>query len=198
MNAHPPRVRWHVETYDPLAAEWSSGTPLSDRQTAITEMARRDRIQPTWPDGTPRQRRIVLETTTHTDLTTDPGPLRLPNGGFVLTDHAEQDLGALPDRTPDGRPAIRLIVGSYEVGHAESTVPLDQLEEVIAGLREIARQQGGAAPGRRRLTELEHDRAWHAIEGTASEDGADPGTVLAAVLHALGIDPPRGAEEAGA
>lgn len=45
---------------------------------------------------------------------------------------------------------------------------------------------------RRQLTELEHDAAWHAIEGTAAEEGADPGTVLAAVLRALDIDPPTG------
>lgn len=45
-------------------------------------------------------------------------------------------------------------------------------------------------PDRRVLTELEHDAAWHAIEGTASEPSADPGTVLNAVLRALGIDPP--------
>ncbi|MGP3684121.1 hypothetical protein ACTVZO_05305 [Streptomyces sp. IBSNAI002] len=44
---------------------------------------------------------------------------------------------------------------------------------------------------RRRLTELEHDAAWHAVEGTACEEGADPGTVLAAVLRALNIDPPE-------
>ncbi|WP_369778861.1 hypothetical protein [Streptomyces sp. R33] len=69
-------------------------------------------------------------------------------------------------------------------------VSLDRLEEVIAGQRDMARQAGGAPPFRRRLTELEHTAAWHAIESTAGEDGADPGTVLAAVLRALGIDPP--------
>lgn len=42
----------------------------------------------------------------------------------------------------------------------------------------------------RTLTPQEHDRAWHAIEGGIGEDGADPGTVLAAVLHALNIAPP--------
>ncbi|MFF4644932.1 hypothetical protein [Streptomyces sp. NPDC001389] len=45
-------------------------------------------------------------------------------------------------------------------------------------------------PTRRRLTELEHDRAWHAIEGLNWEAGPDPDTVLNAVLAALGIDPP--------
>ncbi|QLJ06815.1 hypothetical protein HZZ00_37950 (plasmid) [Streptomyces sp. NEAU-sy36] len=42
----------------------------------------------------------------------------------------------------------------------------------------------------RTLTESEHNRAWHAIEGAAGQEGADPGTVLNAVLRALGINPP--------
>lgn len=45
-------------------------------------------------------------------------------------------------------------------------------------------------PIRRQLTELEHHAAWHAIEGAAGEDGADPDTVLNAVLAALDIDAP--------
>ncbi|WP_327169524.1 hypothetical protein [Streptomyces subrutilus] len=48
----------------------------------------------------------------------------------------------------------------------------------------------GPGPSPRRLTEAEHDAAWHAIEGTAGDPGTDPGTVLAAVLRALNIDPP--------
>lgn len=55
----------------------------------------------------------------------------------------------------------------------------------------------GSNPGRV-LTLLEHDAAWHAIEGAAGEEGADPGTVLAAVLHALGIDPPADEDEMAA
>ncbi|WP_335936653.1 hypothetical protein [Streptomyces sp. PTD5-9] len=43
---------------------------------------------------------------------------------------------------------------------------------------------------RRTLTEAEHHRAWHAIEGAAGEPGADPGTILAAVLAALDITAP--------
>lgn len=49
---------------------------------------------------------------------------------------------------------------------------------------------GPATAPRRRLTELEHTAAWHAIEGAAAEEGADPDTVLNAVLRALDIDPP--------
>ncbi|MFE7370120.1 hypothetical protein [Streptomyces anulatus] len=53
-------------------------------------------------------------------------------------------------------------------------------------------------PARRRLTPNEHDRAWYAIEGSAGEDGADPDTILNAVLHALRIDAPTAAEEQAA
>lgn len=43
---------------------------------------------------------------------------------------------------------------------------------------------------RRRLTEAEHDRAWHAIDGLDWQAYPDADTVLNAVLAALGIDPP--------
>ncbi|MCY0960831.1 hypothetical protein [Streptomyces sp. H27-H5] len=145
MTAHPPRTRWHVETYDPLAAEWSSGLPLPTKQAAIEKRTRLDKQYPTFRTGAPCQRRIVLETTTFIDLDVDPIAC-FPQGGFVLTDHAGQDLAAVPDQTPDGRPAMRIGVGSCEVGHAETTVPLDRLEEVIAGLREMARQQAADQP----------------------------------------------------
>lgn len=43
---------------------------------------------------------------------------------------------------------------------------------------------------RRRLTQREYSAVWHAVEGAAGEEGADPGTVLHAVLERLGIDTP--------
>ncbi|GAA1779463.1 hypothetical protein [Luedemannella helvata] len=91
-----------------------------------------------------------------------------------------------------GRPAVLLILGTDgEDDTASLRVPLDRAEEAASGIRDMARQAGGAAPApRRRLTELEHTAAWHAIEGTAAEEGADPDTVLNAVLRALNIDPP--------
>ncbi|MFD4795078.1 hypothetical protein [Streptomyces anulatus] len=47
-------------------------------------------------------------------------------------------------------------------------------------------------PGRRVLTESEYSSAWHAVEGAAGEVGADPATILYAVLRALDIAaPPR-------
>ncbi|MFI2084353.1 hypothetical protein ACH43Y_28840 [Streptomyces rubiginosohelvolus] len=55
-----------------------------------------------------------------------------------------------------------------------------------------------AEPACRRLTPNEYDRAWHAVEGSAGEEGADPGTVLHAVLRALRIDAPTPAEEQAA
>ncbi|HEY6115778.1 MAG TPA: hypothetical protein VI172_07445 [Candidatus Dormibacteraeota bacterium] len=42
----------------------------------------------------------------------------------------------------------------------------------------------------RTLTEGEYSAAWHAVEGAAGEEGADPATVLHAVLDRLGIARP--------
>ncbi|MGW1154518.1 hypothetical protein ACWD45_24940 [Streptomyces rubiginosohelvolus] len=75
-----------------------------------------------------------------------------------------------------------------------------------AGLRALADDAAAgvqpptseAQPARRRLTPNEYDRAWHAVEGSAGEPGADPGTVLHAVLRALRIDAPTPAEEQAA
>ncbi|MFE2967541.1 hypothetical protein ACFXKC_28485 [Streptomyces sp. NPDC059340] len=47
----------------------------------------------------------------------------------------------------------------------------------------------------RTLTESEYNAAWHAVEGAAGEEGADPGTVLHAVLDRLGIALPGAAEQ---
>jgi hypothetical protein len=68
---------------------------------------------------------------------------------------------------PDGWPA------SKEVGP----------HDVAEVLRELL-----ATPPRRTLTPNEYDAAWHAVEGAAGEEGADPGTVLHAVLNRLGIE----------
>lgn len=167
-NAHPPRVRWHVETYDPTAAEWSSGLPLLDRQAAIAKLARLTEHYPKWADGTACQRRLVLETTTFEDLSADVSHLaRFPKSGFVITGVGGQDFAAIPDRTPDGRPAIRLCTGSSETGHAEATVPLDQLEEVIAGVRDMARQAG-----RLRVHLGDQDVTEHVVNPAAALAGA--------------------------
>jgi hypothetical protein len=59
----------------------------------------------------------------------------------------------------------------------------------------VLRQNLAGPEGERRtLTESEHNRAWHAIEGAAGEEGADPGTVLNAVLRALDLNPPAAAD----
>ncbi|MEV6569964.1 hypothetical protein [Streptomyces sp. NPDC051577] len=71
---------------------------------------------------------------------------RFPKSGFVLPCPDGQDLVALPGRLPDGRRTICIGTGSEDTGHAQAAVPLDRLEEVIAGLREIARQQAADQP----------------------------------------------------
>jgi hypothetical protein len=65
-------------------------------------------------------------------------------------------------------------------------------DEDRAALETFRRMAAEEQP-RRTLTPDEHTRAWHAIEGTAGEPGADPGTVLAAVLRVLDIDAPPSA-----
>lgn len=110
---------------------------------------------------------------------------------FEFTDPDGDRLVAEPARRDDDIPAVALMVLNGTAGGATLHVPLAHLEEVVAGLRDMARQTGGQppVPARRTLTEGEHDRAWHAIEGLDWDD-ADPDTVLNAVLAALGIDPP--------
>lgn len=57
--------------------------------------------------------------------------------------------------------------------------------ELAAVLR--ANLAGPDGEQRRVLTPNEYDAAWHAVEGGAGEEGADPGTILHAVLDRLGI-----------
>ncbi|MDR3084426.1 MAG: hypothetical protein LBV60_26515 [Streptomyces sp.] len=68
---------------------------------------------------------------------------------------------------------------------------LPELREALAMTAQFAQQR--IAAGERKpivLTPAEHDRAWYAIEGAAGEPGADPGTILRAVLGALRMLPP--------
>lgn len=67
--------------------------------------------------------------------------------------------------------------------------PVDVFHDQCMARAEAERQQQTAAP-RRTLTAREYTSAWHAVEGAAGEEGADPATVLNAVLTVLGIDPP--------
>jgi hypothetical protein len=73
-------------------------------------------------------------------------------------------------------------------------------QDVARELRRMAdeAQQPETQAARRVLTPNEHDRAWHAIEGAAGDPGADPGTVLNAVLRALRIDAPTAEDEQAA
>lgn len=65
-EAHPPSSRWSVETYDPVAEEWAPGSRYPSRADALERYLGISSSRPMWRDGTPVQRRIVRETTTHT------------------------------------------------------------------------------------------------------------------------------------
>ncbi|WP_329615634.1 hypothetical protein OG244_23255 [Streptomyces brevispora] len=74
----------------------------------------------------------------------------------------------MPDTTPS-RPAMTMREIRDRLGHTQpDTTPAD----------------------RRTLTADEYSSAWHAVEGSTGEPGADPATVLAAVLRVLDINPP--------
>jgi hypothetical protein len=77
---------------------------------------------------------------------------------------------------------------------------LPELRNALTAAAQYAQQRvtGGDVQPPRVLTPGEHDRAWHAIEGAAGEPGADPGTILSAVLAALNIQPPSAEDEQAA
>jgi hypothetical protein len=78
--------------------------------------------------------------------------------------------GGNPD---DGFASYPVEANAEFAAHARADVP--------ALLAEVRRLRT------RTLTEGEYDAAWHAVEGAAGEEGADPATILHAVLDRLGI-----------
>ena len=64
-EAHRPRNRWFVETYDNLAGEWAPGTRYLNRHDAVDRYETLTEQRPTWRDGTPVRRRLVRETVTY-------------------------------------------------------------------------------------------------------------------------------------
>lgn len=72
---------------------------------------------------------------------------------------------------------------------AASTPPVAPLAaSQPSGVSESAQSPTGAPTGpHRTLTPNEYSAAWRAVEGSAGDEGADPGTVLHAVLDRLGI-----------
>ncbi|MFJ7004185.1 hypothetical protein ACIQU7_24035 [Streptomyces albidoflavus] len=76
------------------------------------------------------------------------------------------------------------------------TARLPELSRALAGaIRDAERRATGRGQRPRVLTLAEHDRAWHAVEGAAGEPGADPDTILNAVLAVLGIKTPEATTE---
>lgn len=95
----------------------------------------------------------------------------------------------------EGDRALREFLGAEvsagTAAPAPAVVPLavSQPSEAPVEGETAARASAGRTEGpRRTLTPNEYDAAWHAVEGAAGEEGADPGTILHAVLNRLGID----------
>ncbi|MEU6462183.1 hypothetical protein [Streptomyces sp. NPDC046976] len=111
-------------------------------------------------------------------LTVDPGNTWTT---FEVTRQANDD---------DPAATVRVVVLTGRVS---------ELRQALMAAAQFARQRAaGDVRKPRVLTPGEHDRAWHAIEGAAGAPGADPGTILRAVLTALGIEAPSAEDEQAA
>lgn len=85
-----------------------------------------------------------------------------------------------------GRPrAVCLAASEATIAPLAASQPSEASVEGETGERAATGRTGDP---RRTLTPNEYDAAWHAVEGAAGEEGADPGTVLHAVLDRLGIE----------
>lgn len=93
-EAWPPRERWRVEFYDPLAKEWDPGIAFSDRERARERLDNVATYSPRWGDDTPTKRRLVRETTTWT--------VEEDDGTWVLSpeDQAAETHAAADEETP--------------------------------------------------------------------------------------------------
>ncbi|MFI8206675.1 hypothetical protein [Streptomyces sp. NPDC085937] len=111
-----------------------------------------------------------------------------------VTDHTGETLTVLPGSTWTTFEAARLedqYGATAAVRVVVLTARLPELRRALTSTAQFAQQRIAAAARKPYvLTPAEHDRAWHAIEGAAGEPGADPGTILRAVLGALQILPP--------
>ncbi|GAA2439168.1 hypothetical protein [Streptomyces glaucus] len=113
---------------------------------------------------------------------------------YRATDHTGDSLSVTPGATWTTFTVTRQANDDDEAAAVPVVVltgRLPELRDALATTAQFAQQR--IAAGARKpyvLTPAEHDRAWHAIEDAAGEPGADPGTILRAVLGALQILPP--------
>ncbi|MFI5990333.1 hypothetical protein ACIBAC_00565 [Streptomyces sp. NPDC051362] len=139
----------------------------------------------------------------------DAGSLR-PKRQFRAVDHTGDVLTVWLDSTWTVFEVTRKANDDEEAAAVRVVVltgRLPELRRAFTAAAECAQQRAAgeteqpatvAAPKPRVLTPGEHDRAWHAIEGAAGEPGADPGTILTAVLAALDIQAPSAEDEQAA
>ncbi|MGW5989468.1 hypothetical protein ACWFRT_13820 [Streptomyces anulatus] len=200
----------HAPTPEPSpAAVWVDGDPLMEAMAAA--VYEQCRTEPSIVVDDPRNIAAVAATVARQLLGTTTAEGAEPTDRDVVEAH-ELALGFALAAPP--APADRAAVLREAAKAVDNTEFPDEYVDLFDNgarwaSRLLRRLADGAAAGvqppttsetepARRLTPREHDRAWHAIEGSAGEPGADPGTVLAAVLHALRIDAPTPAEEQAA
>lgn len=88
------------------------------------------------------------------------------------------------DRAQDAADKLAYTVAPEGVigEHTADNCPWTNALDLITPKAEVDRLRA------RQLTASEYNAAWHAVEGAAGQEGADPGTVLHAVLDRLGIE----------
>ncbi|MFI2426537.1 hypothetical protein ACH5A7_20980 [Streptomyces sp. NPDC018955] len=74
---------------------------------------------------------------------------------FAYTDPDGHHLELEPDSDHDNRPVVT-IWARAPFARVPVRIPLDRIEEVVAGLRDTARQAAGATPDHRHTAALHH------------------------------------------
>ncbi|MFF7837594.1 hypothetical protein ACFZC6_01970 [Streptomyces ossamyceticus] len=101
---------------------------------------------------------------------------------------ARREICRLEDEPLDNDPTHR--EWTAEEDWAQVQADAEFIAHAPADVRALLDENRRLRTQRRTLTDSEYNAAWHAVEGAAGEEGADPGTVLHAVLDRLGIDLP--------
>ncbi|MFI8351266.1 hypothetical protein [Streptomyces sp. NPDC085596] len=104
-EAHEPLHRWRIELLD--GDHWKpESSPFTGLPNAVLRYAFRSQRTPTWPDGTPMQRRIVRETTTYTVEQASAVSQPAADGGeetpITVTVHSTRCWPCMTDDCPHG------------------------------------------------------------------------------------------------
>ncbi|MFJ7069899.1 hypothetical protein [Streptomyces sp. NPDC101115] len=196
LQAERDEANEAAETYSADANEWY--VKYTEASTRIDDLV--DQLAKARAEHAKRTGEL------HTLIRHQAGQLTAVRADHVTALRNTETLHAVIKATADERDTARAALAEargetsepdgigVRTGNAER-IAAERLILAVADLNSGDALESAAV---RTLTPNEHDRAWHAIEGGVGEDGADPGTILAAVLHALNINAPTVEDEQAA